>query len=58
MPAGAEGTYYYLLPPELEKEFVLVDMPLPDKDSLAVIAGSIAASAKVTCEDKERSPCT
>jgi AAA+ superfamily predicted ATPase len=35
------------LPPELEREFVLVELPLPDKEQLGGILDNIAGSAKL-----------
>ncbi len=36
------------LPPELEREFVVVPFTLPDKEQLGVVLDNIAASAKLT----------
>ena len=36
-----------VLPPELEREFVVLDFSLPDKDQLAVVLDGICTSAKI-----------
>lgn len=40
-----------VLPPELEKEFAVLQLGLPDRDDLCRIAGGIATSAGITPDD-------
>ncbi len=40
-----------ILPPELEKEFAVIEMDLPDKEALRTIARNMAQSAKIEMDD-------
>lgn len=41
-------------PPELEKDLVAIDLPLPDRDEIGVIVDSIVKSAKKTITDEQK----
>jgi ATP-dependent 26S proteasome regulatory subunit len=40
-----------MLPPELEKEFAIIEMDLPNRDALATVARNIAESAGIETDD-------
>jgi len=44
------------VPPELEKDMVVVDYPMPDREDLARILDDVAASAGVSVPDETRTP--